>query len=171
MTNLWNRDFLPVDAKPADMIIQEQCDELFRITNGIIIGRVSRYDDAIHSYEVEGSFSQLAKVMTFGLNETFDIQDQLGELSGKELFTFEFYLTSKSTPDYKYRAFFIRYGLSIFPVEMVIDDDIAKEIRTDYNIICTDVVAFTKTLGEILNSDKIHDVITALLTVNKRQSG
>lgn|GEM_PF-5288428 len=44
-----------------------------------------------------------------------DIQEDLGSVSESD-FTFEFFITSTATPNYKYRVLFLHYDIPFYPV-------------------------------------------------------
>ena len=46
------------------------------------------------------------------------------------------------------------------------DETIAKQLECNYNIECNDELEFVNTLEEILNSDKIKNVVNNLYSLN-----
>ncbi len=82
----------------------------------------------------------------------------MGEI-GEGSVTFEFFITSVATPNYKYRVMFVEYGIAFFPVYLTLDESIALELANQEE--------FEKILEKILNSEKIEKVINNLLTIGK----
>lgn len=169
MESLWIKKFEQGELSSPKKILEQQCAELNKLTNGIIIGRVSEYQGSIRNNDPLSSMSlSLAKTIVTKTN----VQDELGEVNSN-IFTYEFFITSKDTPKYKYRAFFMQYGISLYPVRIVLDMDIADEINpvdgdneNNYNLDCDDKENFIGLLSKILNSNKITQIINSLLTLN-----
>lgn len=169
MANLWNRDYTVTDIVSVIDILSEQCDAINKMTDGIIIGRISKYDGPIDSYSIAYT-SVLAEAISKNIMaESFNVQDQLGEIPRQSYFTYEFFITSRDTPDYKYRVLFLQYGLGMYPVKVVLDDDIAKEIAINETEIIENPENFLDYITKILNSDKVTSVIISLLNIHKYQ--
>lgn len=149
---------------PKD-IVQYQCDELSKMTKGLILGKIQEYDDPIDDYKT-GIGISLPLKSVFEEKEV-SIQSDLGELSGNQ-FTYEFFITSKHTTNFVYRVFFLRYGISIYPLRIVLDETVAKEIGRNTKEKCDSEEEFYTLLGEILNSDKIKTVVNSLLFINRK---
>lgn len=148
------------ELKTPKSIVQEQCDELIKITDGLVIGKIQEYDGPIKNY-THNYASTLAKAIT----QNFDVQTELGDISEAN-FKYEFFISSKHTPKFKYRVLFLEYGLSNYPTTIVMDETIAKQLECNYNIECNDELEFVNTLEEILNSDKIKNVVNNLYSLN-----
>lgn len=161
-------DFTPSDnanmTLPKD-IVQYQCAELSKMTKGLVLGKIQEYDNPIDDYTTGISLSQSLRSVVE--EKEVSIQSDLGELSGNE-FTYEFFITSKHTTNFVYRVFFLRYGISIYPLRIVLDETIAKEIERNTKEKCESENDFYELLGEILNSDKIKTVVNSLLFINRK---
>lgn len=57
------------------------------------------------------------------------MQNILGDQQSK--FIYEFYITAKAAPKYKYRIMFVAFGISVYPVEVSLEKSIADEIGMD----------------------------------------
>ena len=86
---------------------------------------------------------------------------------GEGSVTFEFFITSVATPNYKYRVMFVEYGIAFFPVYLTLDESIALELGAEESMECANQEEFEKILEKILNSEKIEKVINNLLTIGK----
>ena len=100
--------------------------------------------------------------------EYVDIQNNLGDVSGGR-FKFELYITSTVTPNYRYRIMFVQYGIVFYPVTLVLDEAIATELGQQQQIEIGTPNEFENSLGAILNSRKVENVITALLALVKKE--
>lgn len=135
-------------------ILEEQCQYLFRDTNGIVIGRVAEYSGSISSNK------------TFILSGS--IQEKLGEVSG-DTFTYEFFLTSKCTPDYKFRVMFMQHDITGYPLTVTLEEGISNEIQyssTGYEYLAENQEEFEELLKQILNSSRFMEIVTRLIQLN-----
>jgi len=155
-------DFTPENneelKQPKD-IVKEQCDELAKLTHDYVIGKIEPYDGPIRNHP-----SHLSVSLAASLTQSFNVQNELGDIS-ENRFTYEFFISSKYTPNFKYRVFFLDYGIPCYPLEMVLDETIAKQINMDYNVICNNEEELSALLKRVLNSDKMKDVINSLFTI------
>ena len=159
MESLWKLEldnYEPV-IRPPETIVALQCKYLEELTEGRVIANVSKYKDPIFDY----------------LNESrTDVQENLGVVGNvpNMFFNYEFYLTSPSTPKYKYRIMFFSYAIGQYPVNLVLDEDIAIDISEDENVICVSEDEFKASLMQIFRSDKVKSVIRALNIISKKES-
>lgn len=149
---------------PKD-IVQFQCDKLSEMSSGLVLGKIKEYDGPINDYTRSGSLDALRDIFD---EKEVRIQSDLGELSGSS-FTYEFYITSKNTTNFIYRVFFLRYGISPYPLQIVLDESIAIEIKKDSNNVCFDEADFYEILREILNSSKIKTIVRNLFLINRKE--
>jgi len=171
MYSLWSGSFEPnkENKKTPKAIISEQCFLLDELTKGVVIARIASYD--VGNGDVFG-FPMIRPKGT-------KIQQLLGDSYTENCFIYEFFLTSKGTPKYRYRVFFIRHGITIYPVEIFLDSSIETEIHDVLApfwsnpdiIICKNEVDFIAVLQRILNSSKLEKVINSLLAMNERSAG
>lgn len=171
--SMWNIDNVGNEKiiTPRD-ILQEQCEELARLTGNKIIARVAEY---------KGEYvNRTSKVLTESLNALsnvfqsydtgFDVQSVLGEngSDSEDTFVYELYITSEKTPKYKYRAFIMHYGIGIYPVSIVLAKDIADELGCE-NEYVSDVYEndFIGLLQKILGSLTVTSVVRKLMQFNR----
>lgn len=93
-----------------------------------------------------------------------NVQKNLGEVEDSK-FVFEFYITSRATPNYKYRVMFIEYGIAFYPVTITLDETIAEEIKETTKIECQTQEVFEEKLEMILGSAKLEQIINNLLLI------
>lgn len=85
-------------------------------------------------------------------------------------FIYEFYITSKMLPTYKFRVFNLSYNLPIYPLRLSVDSDILKElnIETIFGSRSFDVENeqdLKTSLKLILNSTKVRDVVSSIMRI------
>ncbi len=167
-----------VDTESEELpkrILEKQCVYLNKNTKGIVIGRVAAYDGKIDPYEF---YYTKRKNVEYGKEEILTeqdpekayVQDFLGEV-GENRFTYEFFLTSKSTPEYKFRVLFLQYGLAGYPAKLVLEEGIADEISSSeekYFYLLGNREEYEELLGRILNSERFTDIVTKLIRLNTR---
>lgn len=173
-SSMWNSEkFEKSEIVSAKNIVEEQCKELSKITGGEVIGILKTYDGKYKSegYTI-GTFriqDEAPLYSTLSCNEqlrkksieTFNVQEVLGN-RGK--FVYEFYLTSKATPHYKFRVFLLYFDAKLYPVGLSIEQSIADEINCKTEIELPDKEAFKSRLASILDSDTVTNVIKNLLS-------
>lgn len=156
-------------AEMPKKILEDQCVYLNKMTNGIVIARVADYTGHIESYIIPGAADRLTQT-TSQFHELFvdkkiDIQTALGEM-GEEPFTYEFFLSSKNMPDYKFRVMFLKNGIMGYPLKIVLEEGIAEEInRSDrgYIYVVKNQTEFLEILRKILNSKRVTEIVTRLI--------
>ena len=122
--------FDPADITMPDATIAKIGAQLEDITKGLVKGIVNQYDGPIESYDVLSGMASL--VAALGASQAHDIQNDLGEI-GYQPLKFEFYLTSASLPNYKFRIMFFEYELGGYPVKIVLEQGLADEIFNKKN--------------------------------------
>ena len=163
--------FNEIKRRLPDIIIQEKIDELREATKGYIVGHVNSYDGHIESYNQKNPFAMLTAAISS--NEYIDIQKELGEI-GYEKFKFEFFVSSPYLESYKFRILFFEYGISGYPVKVVIEQGIIDEIvgdNSNYIVEINSEVDFNNLLDGILKSKRMitimQDMINATNTIGK----
>jgi len=152
ISNLWNftaDDGILGDLTPPTEIVDAQCKYLEEITNGKILAKISPYRG----------------------------HDEYPTL--KNMFEFEFFVTSTYTPNYKYSVMFMRHEIEYYPLTLDIDSDIVVEAgisEADYrnNIVFPQTIVknedeFIFVLSQIINSRKMKKVINSLYSMIKSQ--
>lgn len=165
-----NYDFNTTDSITPDMVMRDVCSDLNELTKGFVVGNVCEYDGNIESYDTLGAMTALATSLQ-GITRV-DIQEKLGAI-GDVNFKYELYLSANQIENYKYRILFLGYGISGYPVKVVIEQDIADELnnKEDSGYIYTveSKEDFEKLLISIFNSKTIQKVVQGLIIATNRK--
>ena len=155
------------DLTKPDTTIIEIGTQLESVTNGLVKGVVKEYDGPIESYNILSGMTSLAAAL--GTSQRHDIQSDLGEI-GCQAFKFEFYLTSAKLSNYKFRIMFFEYGLSGYPVKIVLEQGLADEIfkkeNADYIFEIQTKNELENVVYNILSSKRAIKVIQGLINVS-----
>ena len=164
MDNIWKNKFENANKKFPNQIALGFWHKLYDITNKKVIAKVEKYKVNINDMTEQSPLMNIAKINP--LFSSTNVQDFLGEVDGKNKFTYELYLTGEKTSNYKYRFCFIEYSICAYPVTVAIDSDIAKELEMSEIVHCKDDSEYEKVLIAILNSKKMTEVIEGLMKIN-----
>lgn len=134
-------------------IIKDILNQVEEITNGTVLAKMNRYSKNI---------KEMSSVFNIEVIDWGDVQRKLGDVGDSGKITYELYITSSILEKYKYRFAFIEFELSGYPVEYVIDDDIANEIKIDDHAMIKDGKDLKKFIYAVINSDKMADVVRKL---------
>ena len=125
--NLSSRlDFSEPDLTAPDKVIEEILLQIPDDTHNMIYGTITTYDGPVTSYTT--TRTSLAEALgAITTEKRVDIQDKLGK-HGEEEKKFECFLYTPSYTKYKYRMFFIKYGIANYPVQFTLEESIAQSI-------------------------------------------
>lgn len=160
-------DFGDIDLTSPDIVINEILAQLPEETNGLIMGKISVYAGHVMSYTEKG-FSSIALAIGKADKEV-DIQDDLGTI-GTETHKYECYLYTPEYEKYKYRMFFVKYGISNYPATVILENSVAKSIsvpNTGYIYTCNTRDELEELVINILTSKRIISVMQELIRVNQ----
>ena len=166
MKNVWKNQFENKDVTYPNEIAIDYCNQLYELTNKLVIAKVEKYDKNIEDMNTVSPLMSIA--IANPLLRTKNVEQYLGEVSESDKFTYEMYLTGSNTPNYKYRFCFIENGVYPYPVKIIVDNDIAKELVIDTRITCDTEETYKQTITIILNSAKMKEVIEGLMTINSK---
>ena len=161
-------DFNDIDLTAPDKVIEEILSQLSKETNGIIIGKIQSYSGPVFSYE-QGVFSEIAEAMQSVVSKSIDIQDYLGEI-GEEVHQFECFLYTPEYDTYKYRVFFVKYDIANYPVDIILDESVARSIsglKSGYVHKCNTREDLENLVYDIFNSKRIVTVMQQLIRINQ----
>lgn len=160
-------DFNDVDLTAPEKVISEILDQLSEETNGIICGNITAYDGHVMSYTKKG-FSSIAAAIGSADKEV-NIQSELGKI-GQETHKFECYLYTPEYDKYKYRVFFVKYDTSNYPVNIILEESVARSISagsSGYILSCATREKLEELMYKIFNSKKLVDVMQELIRINQ----
>lgn len=160
-------DFSDIDLTAPEKVISEILTQLSEETKGIICGNIASYNGHVMSYTKVG-FSALAAAMGTADKEV-DIQSDLGKI-GQETHKFECYLYTPEYDKYKYRVFFVKYDTSNYPVNIILEESVARSIlvgNSGYIISCTTREELEELIYKIFNSKKLVSVMQELIRINQ----
>ncbi len=159
-------DFSEMDLTEPNKVIEEILSELPGETNDLVLGQIKQYNGAVKSYVRQG-ITSISK--TLG-EEKVDIQKDLGA-KGNETHKFECYLYSPEYENYRYRMFFVEYGVASYPVNIILEESIAKEIRdassSAYIFKCVNRSRLEDLIIKVLTCDKVVNVMQELIRLSQ----
>lgn len=164
-------DFSNIDLTAPDIVVGEIAAQISDETNGIVHGVVEPYDGRVYSYTSRSGVLSVAEAL--GQSEKkVDIQTTLGK-RGEEVNKFEFFLNTPSYEQYKYRVCYLKYGLGNYPVDVILEQSIAKDINTDssssYIYKCNTREELEDLIVRIVCSDRVIGVMQELIRINQIQ--
>ena len=160
-------DFNDIDLTAPEKVISEVLVQLSQETNGIICGKIATYSGHVMSY-TEVGFSTLAAAIRTTDKEV-NIQKDLGKI-GQETHKFECYLFTPEYDKYKYRVFFVKYDTSNYPVNIILEESIARSISANnsgYVLSCATREELEELMYKIFNSKKLISVMQELIRINQ----
>lgn len=160
-------DFNDIDLTAPDKVIEEILLQLSKETNGIIIGKIQPYSGPVFSYE-QKVFSEIAEAMQSVVSQRVDIQEYLGEI-GQEAHKFECFLYTPEYDTYKYRVFFVKHDIANYPVDIILDESVAKSISglKSYVHKCNTREDLENLVYDVFNSKRIVTVMQQLIRINQ----
>lgn len=163
-------DFSEMDLTAPDQVVKEILEQLPDNTQNIIRGSIEKYDGHVTSYKSVAT--SLAQALgTISSQTHIDIQDDLGKF-GEEEQKYECYLYTFAYTKYKYRMFFMKYGIAHYPVQFTLEESIARSIHgtnSNYIITCNKREEVEGLLIQILSSEKVLGVMQELIRICQAQ--
>lgn len=160
-------DFNDIDLTAPEKVISEVLEQLSQETNGIICGNINTYNGPVMSYTKTG-FSSIAMAIGSADKEV-DIQSDLGKI-GQETHKFECYLYTPEYDKYKYRVFFVKYDTSNYPVNIILEESVARSVSgggSGYIFSCATREELEELIYKIFNSKKLISVMQELIRINQ----
>lgn len=156
MESYWNikGDIVMSKGTPYDLV-QEQCDILAEITDGNVIARIASYDGYYKSHKGQSGRSLS--------DDPVDAWLRLGESNP---FVYEFFVTSKKTPRYKYRICFLYYSALLYPVGISLEQSIAEELGLETEFYMENGQRFIEVLKGILGGEILSKIVKNLIRIN-----
>lgn len=167
-------DFSEIDLTEPNKIVEGILRQLNGETKGIVSGAISAYNGHVMSYTT--TMNTLGSVIgNITQEKHVDIQDSLGKV-GAEIQKFECYLYTAGYTKYRYRIFFMQYGIAHYPVQFILEESIAQSIGgngASYIFTCNRCEEVEELMLRILNSKKVLGVMQELIRIYqaKKESG
>lgn len=164
-------DFSKIDLTAPDKVVEELLAQLPKSTQDIISGKVVEYEGPVTSYTVTKKVALAEALGAMGTEKRVDIQDRLGA-QGEEVKKFECFLYTAGYERYKYRMFFMKYGIANYPVRFTLEESIAQSIQeTNYIVICNTREEVEDLIFKILTSQKVLGIMQELIRVYQAKNG
>lgn len=167
-------NFEKVDLTPADIVVEEIAKELKSETRGLVDCNVKPYAGEIYSRIVTkpssmaSSMAMLTSALdTRGHEEIFDVQNSLGELINKEN-KYEVYLSTPKYKNYKFRLMFLKYDSTIYPVTIVLEQEISTQLQNAHNSYIYKIGSreeFEKFIISVIKTEKVTNILQQLVSL------
>ena len=161
-------DFTEIDLTAPDKVVEEILAQLPEDTQSIIFGSIVAYDGQVTSYTTTRT-SLAEAIGTITTEKRVDIQDSLGK-RGEEDKKFECFLYTSGYTKYKYRMFFMKYGIAHYPVQFTLEESIARSIQgtnSNYIVTCNNREEVEELILKILTYKKILGVMQELIRIHQ----
>lgn len=161
-------DFSEMDLTAPNKVVEEILSQLPAETQNIISGSIIEYSGHVASYKkTPPSVSTVEALGSMTTEKFVDIQESLGKC-GEEEHKFECFLFTAGYTKYKYRIFFMKYGLAHYPVTFTLEESISRSIQginSNYLITCNNRNEVEELILKILTSKKVIRVMQELIRI------
>ena len=161
-------DFNNIDLTAPEIVIKEVLSQVSEETNGIILGKIEPYSGHVTSYTKTG-ISSIALALGTTTDREVNIQEDLGKI-GHETHKFECFLYTPEYEKYKYRAFFIKYDVVNYPVDIILEQSVARSVSSSnsgYVFTCNTRDELETLIIKIFTSKKLIGVMQELIRINQ----
>ena len=165
-----NFSFELIDTLTPDVVIQEAIKQIEEATDGYVRGNIQPYEGPIQDYKERAGWVVALNTLQASKEVEVSIQNDLGELEC-ESHKYEVYLSAKELKNYKYRIMFIEYGTVSYPVQIVLNDDIANECLGKFkNIFQVETMAdLEELINKILESEVVIKLLQSIIYESLRK--
>lgn len=160
-------DFAEVDLTAPDKVIEDFISELPSVTNNIIAGKIEPYSGHIFSHTQKG-ISNIAAALG-QVDRKINIQDSLGA-EGEIQKKFECYIYTPAYKHYRYRLFFMRYGVAHYPVTIVLEESISRSVslsNSSYIYECDNRSELEQLIEDIFTSKRVINVMQEIIRIHQ----
>lgn len=165
-------DFSEIDLTAPNEVVKNIFNMIASETNDIIVGGVDEYTGPVESYYKEGGFQTIQKAVSQNSYEQYiNIQDTLGPI-GESINQYEAYLCTPVYKYFKYRLFYLQFGIAHYPVKVVLEQGIADEIDLEgkYVVYCRSRRMLERLVQQVLNTNNAISVMQELIRVHQIKS-
>ena len=159
-------NFSEIDLTAPDKVIEEILAQLPEDTQNIIFGSIVKYDGHVTSY-TKTNISLVEALGQVSTEKRVDIQNSLGK-QGEEEKKFECFLYTSGYTKYKYRMFFMKYGIANYPVQFTLEESISRSVQgpnSNYIVTCNKRDEVEDLILKILTSKKVLGVMQELIRI------
>jgi len=140
MSNLWETSYEEAKTDPPHKFIKEQCNLLPKLTGDMVYAYIKEMDSGTRIYD--------------------DMKND---------FEYDFVLGGKFLDDFSYRIMSFSYDISMYPVRISVNDEIAKSLKYESNIAeIASLEELKEFLGEVLKSGRVTEVISSIIKLSKK---
>lgn len=159
-------DYSESDLTAPDKVVEEIIAQLPENTQNIISGSIVKYEGHVTSYTKTSTRAALAEALgPITTEKRVDIQDSLGKC-GEEDKKFECFLYTAGFTKYKYRMFFMKYGIANYPVQFTLEESISRSIQgSSYIVTCNRRDEVEDLILKILTSKQVLGVMQELIRI------
>lgn len=160
------------DTLLPDVVIRGFTNDIENVTNGYVSGDIQKYNGHVYSYTKKVSLGVSGLLNNLESHEEeYDIQNDLGA-QNTTLNKYEVFLTVKNLENYKYRIMFVSYSSVAYPVRIVLDESIARDLgnqglETIFNV--ASMVKLEELCQRIFHSNKLHTIIQSCINESLRR--
>ena len=137
MKNLWPEEFKPNEVNSPKKILDEQSKLLPKLTGDMVFAKV------IEMSEYDAAV-----------------------LNHKDDFSYQFYLLGKFLKNYKFKVFDFSHSITMYPVDVSVDDEIAEELGIEEDARLENEEDFIKLIGIVFGSERLKTVIGSIIQIS-----
>ncbi|WP_100912853.1 hypothetical protein [Pseudoalteromonas spongiae] len=137
MKNLWPEGFKPNDVNPPKKILDDQSKLLPKLTGDMVYAKVKEMSD----YDAA----------------TLNHQDD---------FSYQFFLLGKFLRSYKFKVFDFSHSITMYPVDVSVDIEIAEELGIEGDARLETEEEFIKLISIVFNSERLKNVIGSIIQIS-----
>jgi hypothetical protein len=158
------------DTKTADEVVKDYSKKIAEWTKGKVLCEIIPYEGEIESCKKSSFLAAVEAFAEIDKDIMVDIQRDLGEQSDVNN-KYEVCLTVKGLEYYKYRVMFIGYGAIAYPVNVVMNEDIAKAYggKTQYRYVVESMNDLEEMVEQIFATEYCRKLIQSLIYEAMRQ--
>ncbi len=150
-----------LDENHAISILREQARAIKSETNGVVCATFSKIQYKSGIITTVKTLSQVAATISMPIEDEpeEDLKDKtdINELFNKTSYKFEIY-----NSEYRFRLFVLNYS-ELFPVSLVVDEGILKEISYKNNAPISNNNELESIVREIFSSQKVRTVVSKMI--------
>lgn len=137
MKNLWPEGFKPNEVNPPKKILDEQSKLLPNLTGDMVYAKVK-------------DMNSVDALMKGHVND----------------FSYSYFLLGKFLKNYSFKVFDFSHSITMYPVIISVDEEIAKELGTEQDARVENEEEFIRIIGSIFNSKRIKTIIGSIIQIS-----